>query len=371
MSETGRIRIGYAESLGEVYQRINDIKELIVKEGENTSPLLWFRGHASSSYNLQPSIFRGTGYEYNTNKTYSNNHLREDYRFQSFMARNYANVGAHMPQTVIEWQEVMQHFFTKTRLMDWSESLIVALEFALEAFITPNADLEIKERRRTASPVIWVLEPAALNKEVYHTFADVDSSLIKNAIDKKKMPWGMAERISRELMKEEKRGIYFNIKSENEKNMNAMISLSSLEIIRNAYKGREAEALSTFEMNPFFYLLLRYYSDGLPVELGKLPPLAIIHPYHSERIKMQKGVFTVFPYYILNKEMESVKALTGKYPPLAMEYMRQCKPYLYKIEITNPQKVAQELLLTGAKRGNLYPDMQVISLDMENVVESH
>lgn len=278
MKPYSSVGVRYAESLAEIYEHVHDISIECGEEDE--SPLIWFRGHSDSTFNLNPSIFRGVDYQYNENMTYSNNHLREDYRFQSFMARNYDNVDYRMPQYIIEWQEIMQHFFTKTRLMDWSESLTVSLEFALEAFITPNPDLEVEERRRTAEPVIWLLQPAALNKEVYDSFVK-DELLVKKALAGQNAEAGMEIRISDELRKEEKSGIYYNLKSGNEKNLNAMISLSALEILRDAYKGREMEALKEFEMNPFFYLLLRYYSDGVPVEMGKIPPLAIIHPYHS------------------------------------------------------------------------------------------
>lgn len=358
-------KVRYAESLAEIYQHIQNIGNELEKENR---PLMWFRGHSIANYNLNPNIFRGAEYYYNAQQTYGNNHLREEYRFQHFMSRNFDKIDYRMPQTVIEWQEVMQHFFTKTRLMDWSESLTVSLEFALEAFINPILDSEIERQRSTAEPVIWILCPAELNKEVYRTFAYGDESLVTRVIDKRKGTIGLDRRIREELREEEKSGIYYNLQNENEHNMNAMISLSSLEIIRSAYKGRELEALRNFEINPFFYLLLRYYSDGVPAEMGKLPPLAIIHPYHSQRIKSQQGVFTVFPHYIPNEMMVKMKKLTGKYPPVGMEYMSQCIPYLYKIQIVNPEKVAKELIMTGARRGNLYPDMQVISQDFENVV---
>lgn len=363
----------YAESLAEIYQCVEEMR----KDMKNSKrPLLWFRGHAIASYNLDPNIFRKADYQYNKIKTYSNNHLRENYRFQSFMARNFDNIDYKMPQFVIEWQEVMQHFFAKTRLMDWSESLTVALEFALESFITPVKDREISERCQKAEPVVWILQPDMLNEQVYKSFLN-DRGLIYNAIQPERVVFLKNKRqirsfvteIYNELKAEETRGTYYDIKIEGEQNLNRIIGLSALEVERNAYKGKEMEALKRFEMNPFFYLLLRYYSDGVPVDLGKLPPLAIIHPYHSQRIKMQKGVFTVFPYYIPDDKMEKVKECTGEYPSFGMEYMEQCIPYLRKIQIVNPEKVAEELMVTGAKRGNLYPDMQNISLDMENVVQ--
>lgn len=366
----------YAESLGEIYQHVREICSDISGESEKGSkrPLLWFRGHASASYNLDPNIFRGADYQYNRQETYSNNHLREDYRFQSFMARNFDNIDRKMPQYVIEWQEVMQHFFTKTRLMDWSESLTVALAFALEAFINPVNDREILERRRIAEPVVWILQPDLLNEQVYNSFVERTDIICKALRQERNVLIGgergvcrLASDILMELKSERKRGTYYDIKGVQEQNVNRIIGLSALEVARNAYKGREMEALKNFEINPFFYLLLRYYSDGVPVYLGELPPLATIHPYHSERIKMQKGVFTVFPYYIPDKKMEKIKERTGSYPSFGMEYMEQCIPCLQKIQIVDPEMTAHELVATGAKRANLYPDMQNISLDMENV----
>lgn len=364
--------VRYAKDLSEIYQHLNEIqKEIAARQGEKFSAksALWFRGQAKSSYHLDPNIFRDADYKYNASFTYSNNHLREDYRFQSFMARNFDNVDYKMPQYVIEWQEVMQHFFTKTRLMDWSESLTVALEFALESFIDPIRDKEITERCKTADPVIWMIEPKMLNEEVYKALSASDELIYqalphKNGSESRKL----ARAIMRELRREGKNGTYYNIETQKEKNLNQIIGLSALEMEREAYKGREMEALESFEINPFFYLLLRYFSDGVPVKLGELPPLAIIHPYHSQRIKLQKGVFTVFPYYIPNNTMNRIWKKTGKYPSFGMEYMEQCIPYLHMIQILDPERVADELMLTGAKRANLYPEMQNNSLDMENAI---
>lgn len=370
------MEIRYAESLEEIYHHIHEIDKGIINPCDSGKTIFWFRGHAAASYHLDPNIFREAVYKYNENLTYSNNHLREDYRFQSFMARNFDNIDYKMPQYVIEWQEVMQHHFAKTRLMDWSESLTVALEFALESFLHPIKDEEIKRRRKMADPVIWMLRPNILNGEVYQSFIK-HPQLVSKAMPLRETIMGktiwerqrLTEKIVAELKKEENSGIYYDIKDAKEQNLNRIVGLSALEMEREAYKGRELEAVENFEINPFFYLLLRYYSDGLPVELGKLPPLAVIHPYHSQRIRTQKGVFTVFPYYIPDKSMEDIKAVTGSYPSFGMEYMPQCFGCLYQIHIVDPERVARELMMTGAKRANLYPDMQNISLDMENTVQ--
>lgn len=362
----------YAESLPEIYDHINDICNKIKKQSSKKDrPLLWFRGQEYEHYNLEPNLFRGSRYEYNKDETYSLNHLREEYRFQNFMSRNFDKIDVRMPQTMIEWQEIMQHYGTKTRLMDWSESLTVALGFALEAFIKPIQDLEVKEHRRTATPVLWILDPVEMNKEVYRAIAHAPVSVIEKVLDvgPKSERRGLANEIRAELQVQEASGIYFNLDQKDEKNMNVMISLSSLEMLRRAYVGREFEALKKKEMNPFFYLLLRYFSDGVPVGQDIIPPLSIIHPYHSPRIKGQRGVFTVFPYYVLNRQQIRMNQIVGKSLPISMEYMERCKPQIHKILILNPENVAGELMATGVRRGNLYPDMQSVSQDMEYVVD--
>lgn len=62
------------------------------------------------------------------------------------------------------------------------------------------------------------------------------------------------------------------------------------------------------EYNPFFYLCMRYYGDVLPVCINQngednLPPLAVLHQYQRERIRSQRGTFTIFPNYILPKSL--------------------------------------------------------------------
>lgn len=140
-----------------------------------------------------------------------------------------------------------------------------------------------------------------------------------------------------------------------------------MEELKRSYMGHELEAVKRFEFNPLFYLLLRIYTDGVPVEFNTVPPLAIIHPYHSQRIKAQKGVFTVFPYYIPEKQMEEIKAAKINFNPNAMEYMPKCQDCLYEIQLTNPGKIAEQMRTIGCKSSDLYPDTQRVAQDMENM----
>lgn len=364
----------YVQSLEEFYFCINCINDMANKNGH--SSILWFRGHQYEDYNLSPSLFRSTQFIYNRNETYSINHLREEYRYQHFKSRNYTNLECMEPNSIIEWLEIMQHHFSKTRLMDWSESAQIALLFALEPFVNPiKEDRELEEKRRTASPTVWVLNPAELNKRIYRAFAEKEKDgryhLIERAL--KSIVDDNLEGIAAEIGDELNRAfgennLYHELpgKDENEHAMDGIISLSSLEWIKKAFCGKEVKALRSFELNPFFYLLLRYYSDGVPVDFEKLPPLPIIHPYHSQRIQAQKGAFTVFPFYIPDGKARKVHSMGVRHEPMSMENIKNCKDLLYEIKITNPRRIAKELLITGERRSNLYPDMQTLTQEIEN-----
>ena len=86
--------------------------------------------------------------------------------------------------------------------------------------------------------------------------------------------------------------------------MEGIPCLSVLHDLASQTRHNLQNLLKQKEFNPYYYLLLRYYADGLPVFIDEsqeedfLPPLAVLQPYHSIRIKEQKGVFTIFPNYI-------------------------------------------------------------------------
>lgn len=351
----------YADSLEDVLNCVDKISEKY--KGKEENDLLWFRGHEYTHYNLEPNIFRKAKYTYNFQKTYSNNHLREQYRYQHFMARNFDKTDYREPHSVFEWQEIMQHFFSKTRLMDWSESLFTGLEFALEAFLIPYKDSEISRRRHSMQPVLWVLQPNKLNNQVYDSLLEKDCDLLRETL--RDIDLTTMKYIGDEL--KNRKNIYFSSEEKGERNFEGIVSLTALEDLRRFYLGREEEALKNGELNPFFYILLRIYSDGIPVNCGTIPPLAIIHPYHSHRIRAQKGVFTVSPYYILGEYEKKIQELNVGFSPMAMEYMSKCQSCLYEIRLTNPQKIAGQMRRIGFKSSDLYPDSQRAAQDMENL----
>jgi TIR domain-containing protein/FRG domain-containing protein len=117
----------------------------------------WFRGHTNSNYQLLPSLFRSFE-EPNTESSWDKIIQIESDLFWEFAAR------ARQIHGKLEnhWDILfaMQHYGTPTRLLDWSETLAVAIYFAILDIDTaaPMATQELPE------PCIWVLNPYRLNK---------------------------------------------------------------------------------------------------------------------------------------------------------------------------------------------------------------
>lgn len=99
----------------------------------------WFRGQTDEAWNILPGLYRG--------------HTRHDLErelVRDFRLRSTAYL-ASLPSHDLELLFVMQHHGMPTRLIDWTESHMVALYFA------------VKEIENTNDAAVWVLDPWSLN----------------------------------------------------------------------------------------------------------------------------------------------------------------------------------------------------------------
>ncbi len=127
-----------------VIEKFDDLIKIGITLGMN-----WFRGHSEVIGELVPGIYR---------KSFSNElymefrpkvefELAEDFKRKApSVARNLPNVDNHL-----EWLFLMQHHGVPTRLLDWSENILVASFFAVETKYDKDGEL-------------WTLLPWKLNE---------------------------------------------------------------------------------------------------------------------------------------------------------------------------------------------------------------
>ena len=142
-----------------IEQTIHTVAEYIacVSGFKASHDVLWFRGHANDSYQLQPTVYRAPfSWE------------DELPLLHQFKARG-ARFIAAPPSNDIEWLFIMQHHSTPTRLLDWSENALVALAFATQYR---------KAHHSGHAASVWCLAPKVLNSKT--RFPAYDSEPIPN-----------------------------------------------------------------------------------------------------------------------------------------------------------------------------------------------
>jgi hypothetical protein len=106
-------------------------------EGET----VWYRGHSDASHELIPSLARGP-----------RNVDAEQTLLKRFKQNAYPFLKV-VPESEWEWLFLMQHHGVPTRLLDWSDSPLVALWFAMDR-TNENDD---------GDACVWALRPLELN----------------------------------------------------------------------------------------------------------------------------------------------------------------------------------------------------------------
>jgi len=321
------------------------------------SPPMWFRGHEEQDWSLLPTLLRkiqNSAYSVHFQQDYTSTAIWGDYREQGFRARTYHRMQT-IPETNYDWTAVLQHHRTSTTMLDWTESAESALLFALEPFIDCDRgkSLDICARKARCTPVIWVLNPTVLNACAYDKLCQPEP--LAKALDAYASKLMTVSELERFLQDKQ---CYFSTALCEYPNINGMISLSVLNAKRLEQDSALFNRVIGKEFNPFFWLLLRYYCDGVAAETDwGIPGVGTIQPYHSKRIQGQRGVFTAFPNYQFKTK--------AQISDFAMERHSDAPRYLIKIHLNYPDRLAAQLMQSGATLSGLYQDLDHFSYELE------
>lgn len=125
--------------------RVTTLQEFVSKVCALTldfgNVMLWWRGQADSNWKLAPGVFRCGN---------SKKEININARFRMKAKSRYAN--CPISDASFPWLFLMQHYRLPTRILDWTESPLIALYFAVE-----------NEKEDDKESVIWALKPSSLN----------------------------------------------------------------------------------------------------------------------------------------------------------------------------------------------------------------
>lgn len=116
---------------------------------EERAGAAWYRGHSGVNWKLWPSVCRIAGYT-----TRREVDMNMAFRHRASFLHDLPPV-----DDLAAWLSRMQHHGLPTRLLDWTESQMVALYFAVE----DHTEYARWERMDLFGPHVWMLNPFALN----------------------------------------------------------------------------------------------------------------------------------------------------------------------------------------------------------------
>lgn len=120
---------------------VGTLLAILQEQVDRANDTVWFRGHPVSTWKLLPTLYR------------DNYTIVHESTLQSRFMQNALPLLHFRPANDWEWLFLMRHHGCPTRLLDWTESPLVALFFACE-----------DEKHREVDGDLWCLLPTVLNE---------------------------------------------------------------------------------------------------------------------------------------------------------------------------------------------------------------
>lgn len=286
------IEIKTVDTASSVIDYISVVQQL---KKDNNDKRIFYRGHFSEQYHLIPSVFRSTGWD-KENDYYHEIMVRCPERF----------IGAgHLDRLV-----TMQHYDVHTRLLDITESPLVALYFACKNYSEANE--KIADNHRGAVIVFTTKQEDVL-------YADSDKALMLSCLP---------------LLKPNEREELLAVAIQSKKN-------------KKFKKGPSGTKYDNKVVEKFYNEICTEKSafkrEMIPTDI--INPLFVQPNRNNDRILKQEGAF------IINGLAKSVEDAELKLKEIAYG----------KIAICNQHAILKELEQLGINEATLFPEIDRVA----------
>src|SRR6266446_6349107 len=272
---------------------------------------VWFRGQADERWKLTPSVFRPAPYSDETSMVYHFN-------------QRAGGLGEHCRNT-LDWLCLMRHFQLPTRLLGWSENLLVALFFACS---DDPPGLQSTGTTSNGSGRLFALNARRLNSRTrrYPPNRDEVTS-----------PWGVEPALRAEMARSRTTAGFASLIDSF--NRDYITNMGTLESVKKRELSKQPnEVLSALAT-----------------------PVAVFPRRLDTRMILQQSVFTVHGGKVQSDTAEGVTGTNDLPLPIGLEELSKDRSaneeLLLTLRVTDKKEIQRDLKYMGIHEAALFPEL--------------